>query len=99
MAEGLYCYQCEQGYPVAVHPPRCNDVGDRVCPHCASDFIELRQVSLACLTLPMNTIGQSARVAGVFWQADLAFCDHLSWPAKFEGAAVSNVSFVLKLFC
>ncbi|KAK9856121.1 hypothetical protein WJX84_006029 [Apatococcus fuscideae] len=43
MAEGLYCYQCEQGYPVAVHPPRCNDAGDRVCPRCSSDFIELRQ--------------------------------------------------------
>ncbi len=52
MAEGLYCYQCEQAYPIAIHPPRCNEAGDRVCPQCASDFIELRQVRSERLLIP-----------------------------------------------
>ena len=90
MAEGLYCYQCEQGYPVAIHPPRCNDLGDRVCPQCASDFIELRQVRKRCLARPMHMA--RAKVALAAGYAALVF--ERSFPSgKLARQVLSRVSF------
>ena len=40
MAE-LICYACSSSFPSATHPAAYNAGGERVCPGCGSDFIEL----------------------------------------------------------
>ncbi|KAK9868967.1 hypothetical protein WJX84_004227 [Apatococcus fuscideae] len=84
MAEGLYCYQCEQGYPVAVHPPRCNEAGDRVCPQCASDFIELRQ----------DEQPDAQLLRGLRTQLGLPQVDEPAEPAAGSRPSVQHHSFV-----
>lgn len=42
VTEDVFCWGCNQLYAADLHPPQMNEDGERMCPGCGSDFVELR---------------------------------------------------------